>query len=159
MELSIRPAIVDDAEGFVRAYERAWDAAHGAVLGKSLDELMPFEARLEQYRSSFPPSSGDAGALVADADGSIVGVAVYAAGELRALYVVPESWGSGVAQALLAAALDAIRADGAVEASLWVVVENARARRFYEREGWTADGESRETPFGGDEVRYRRRLA
>jgi hypothetical protein len=46
--------------------------------------------------------------------------------------------------------------DGAAAASLWVVEANARARRFYEREGWVANGRSRETPLGPREVRYRR---
>jgi hypothetical protein len=43
----------------------------------------------------------------------------------------------------------------AVEAILWVGEANARARRFYEREGWSADGETRESPLGPRKLRYR----
>jgi ribosomal protein S18 acetylase RimI-like enzyme len=66
--------------------------------------------------------------------------------------------GSGVAQALMETGLAAMRERGATEAVLWVVEANARARRFYEREGWTADGETRASPLGPTELRYRRVL-
>jgi GNAT superfamily N-acetyltransferase len=49
---------------------------------------------------------------------------------LERLYVLPGAWGTGVAQALHAAALAALRAQGATSASLWCLVENPRARRF-----------------------------
>jgi GNAT superfamily N-acetyltransferase len=75
-------------------------------------------------------------------------------GELRDLYVVPQAWGTGVAGALHETALDWMR-ERAPEAILWVGEANARARRFYEREGWGADGETRESPLGPRELRYR----
>jgi GNAT superfamily N-acetyltransferase len=77
--------------------------------------------------------------------------------ELRDLYVVPEAWGTRVAQALMEAAIESVRGD-AGEAFLWVGERNVRARRFYEREGWAADGASRESPLGPMELRYRRSL-
>jgi hypothetical protein len=43
---------------------------------------------------------------------------------------------------------------------LWVVRENARARRFYERNGWSADGATKTQAFGEQpvtELRYVRR--
>jgi hypothetical protein len=49
-------------------------------------------------------------------------------------------------------------AGGAPEAVLWVGRDNDRARRFYEREGWFAEGESRLSSLGHPELRYRRRL-
>jgi hypothetical protein len=49
-ELVVREARRGDAEGFVRVHESAWDATIGAIVGKSLEELAPFEARLEHNR-------------------------------------------------------------------------------------------------------------
>jgi GNAT superfamily N-acetyltransferase len=159
-ELTVRPAGVEDAESFVRAYEESWDAALAGLAGRALRELSPYEERLEAFRKTFgaglPPG---AGAWVADADGEIVGVAVRTGPELRSLYVVPGAWGTGAAQVLIAAAVAAIRADGHDEATLWVVDENPRARRFYEREGWEPTGETRASELGPAELRYRRRLS
>ena len=47
------------------------------------------------------------------------------------------------------------------EAVLWVLEDNPRARRFYEREGWDLDGARKEDEFLGvrvAEVRYSIRL-
>jgi GNAT superfamily N-acetyltransferase len=95
---------------------------------------------------------------VAERDHEIVGMASAGGGELRNLYVAPTAWGSGAASELMRAALDWLAESGVHEAVLWVGEGNARARRFYEREGWTADGETRESPLGPPEVRYRRAL-
>jgi GNAT superfamily N-acetyltransferase len=60
-----------------------------------------------------------------------------------------------VAKALIEAASAGLRKAGAREALLWVGEENPRARRFYEREGWTHDGTSRASELGPTELRYR----
>lgn len=69
-------------------------------------------------------------------------------GELYAIYALPEAWGSGVGSALMTAALEALRANGFATASLWVLEDNPRARRFYEREGWTRGGRREEEVLG-----------
>lgn len=66
---------------------------------------------------------------------------------LEALYVRPAAWGSGVADELHAWAVAELRAAGVATARLWVLEENLRARRFYERHGWNADGTSRVVEF------------
>jgi hypothetical protein len=51
-----------------------------------------------------------------------------------------------------------MRSRNSTAAVLWVVVDNSRARRFYEREGWHADGRQRVSSLGPSELRYTRRL-
>jgi L-amino acid N-acyltransferase YncA len=81
-------------------------------------------------------------------------------GELYAINVAPAAWGTGAATALLAAATRALADLGHREAMLWVLRENARARRFYQREGWVQEGDRRDTisengfTFDVDELRY-----
>jgi GNAT superfamily N-acetyltransferase len=91
--------------------------------------------------------SSTAEIAVALSDGRLVGV-VQAAElsdpprdqpEVTMLYVRPEAWGQGVASALLAAATNWIAGRGHRSARLRVVEAQARARRFYEREGWELD--------------------
>jgi GNAT superfamily N-acetyltransferase len=84
--------------------------------------------------------------------------------ELSAIHVDPRRIGTGVGRALMIdalAGLAAIAEPGTDRALLWVLTANARARRFYERGGWAADGETREAPIGPDlvpQVRYARSL-
>jgi len=58
---------------------------------------------------------------------------------LNDLFVVPASRGSGAARALLVAAADFARAQGAASLSLSTGVGNAVAQRLYESLGWTRD--------------------
>jgi GNAT superfamily N-acetyltransferase len=80
---------------------------------------------------------------------------------LEAIYVRPSAWGTGLAVALHDAAVAELRARGVVQARLWVLEENDRARRFYERLGWRPDGTSRvvEFPPHPTDVGYSRELA
>ena len=161
VEPLLRPATVEDAEAFVRAHELAWDATLAPIVGRNLEELMPFAQRVEQFRTGIGQSSEAAQAWLAEAAGEVVGIAVCRRDgdtvELRDLYVVPDAWGTGLAARLADAVLESVRGD-ADEALLWVAEESARARRFYEREGWVLDGESRASVLGPAEVRYRRTL-
>jgi ribosomal protein S18 acetylase RimI-like enzyme len=84
-----------------------------------------------------------------------------AGGELFAIYVDPDHWGSGVGRELMAAGEERLRELGHTDVFLWVLEDNPRARRFYERAGWYDDGGRRQVTFLGvdaPEVRYRKRL-
>jgi hypothetical protein len=54
-----------------------------------------------------------------------------------------------VAHALHAAALDEARERGLTEQRLFVATGQARARRFYEREGWSFAGDPFDDPVPG----------
>jgi ribosomal protein S18 acetylase RimI-like enzyme len=79
-------------------------------------------------------------------------------GELYALYLLPAWWSVGVGRALMTSVLDSLRGDRYRRVVLWVLADNARARRFYERAGFTLDGGTNVlTGLGGVlEVRYTR---
>jgi GNAT superfamily N-acetyltransferase len=77
--------------------------------------------------------------------------------ELYAIHVDPDRIGTGVGRMLMT---DALKHVGS-RAVLWVLEGNDRARRFYEKGGWVADGETRQAPMGGEmthQVRYARSL-
>jgi GNAT superfamily N-acetyltransferase len=59
---------------------------------------------------------------------------------LRNLFVDRAHWGTGVATTLLRAGADAAQAHGFTAMRLFTPAGQARARRFYEREGWVAVG-------------------
>jgi GNAT superfamily N-acetyltransferase len=83
--------------------------------------------------------------------------------ELNSLYVTEGVSGTGVAQALMGAAVDHARAAGHDLLTTWVRRENSRARRFYEKCGLKPDGGERSGPHDVlpieiQEIRYRMRL-
>jgi GNAT superfamily N-acetyltransferase len=123
-----------------------------------------------------PPEAGrmlpDA-VLVGEAGGRVVAIASVGpfrrstgpgdpTGELWMLNADPAVFGTGAGPAVHAIALDRLAAAGHRRAVLWVVRDNPRARRFYEREGWRADGHEIVADMGGSaviELRYGRPLA
>ena len=80
-------------------------------------------------------------------------------GEIAAIYALPEASGAAAsAGRLLAYGLGELRRRGLSPVLLWVLVANERARRFYERAGFHADGAGRGFEVGGatlPEMRYR----
>lgn len=107
-------------------------------------------------RPAAPAPTGDlvpGRALTADGQAGLVG-------ELYAIYVTPDWWSAGAGRALMEAALTALDADGFPRVVLWVLADNARARRFYERAGFAPDGATNVLAALGDilEVRYARDL-
>ena len=86
--------------------------------------------------------------------GKVVGFAGYGnatdkelpdAGELFALYVLPEYYGTGLGRRLTDAALALI---GQPKVALWVLKDNPRAIRFYEKYGFRADGREKTVSLG-----------
>jgi len=160
----VRRARLEDAAAIAAVHVRTWRTAYEHVFGAERLAAIDLDAREEQWRQRLGEPEWQEVVLVVEDESSIVGFAscgesrdAPGEGELYAIYVLPESWGSGAGPVLLAAALAALGEDFK-RASLWVLEENPRARRFYEREGWTLDGGRREEEFLGvqiNEVRYR----
>jgi GNAT superfamily N-acetyltransferase len=163
MEIAVRPARLADAEAVVRVHEEASAHEFLELVGRSFDEVFPLEERLGECRRSLAEPAESGQTLVAARGGEIVGMAVWRLrgvtdGELSDLHVVPAEWGAGTGRALLQAAVDGLLRAGAVDMCLWVGEANARARRFYEREGWRFDGTARASELGPRELRYRFRI-
>jgi GNAT superfamily N-acetyltransferase len=128
---------------------------------------LSIEERERVWRGWLGGSNERRSTLVADADGEIVGFVSIGpargdgtrpdAGELDAIYLLPDCWGLGIGRALMSEALGELRRIGFTTAVLWVLADNPRARRFYERGGWRLNGATRTgTHLGTDtlEVRY-----
>jgi GNAT superfamily N-acetyltransferase len=159
--MRVRDAVPEDAEAMAAVHVRAWQEAYPHVFpAESLATLdIPFRARSWRERIA----GGDR-ILVTDEVGGFASVGpsrdadVAGAGEVYAIYVAPERWGTGEGRALMEAAMEVLRTEGFEDAVLWVLDDNPRARRFYERAGWAEDGAVKEDVFLGTrvrEVRYR----
>ena len=169
----VRRAGPGDAAGIAVVHVRSWQGAYQGLLPQEyLDGLDPAD-RVERWRHTLERAGWPAaGTVVAVADGQVGGFAHFGptrdadtggarVGEITAIYVLPEAWGTGLGRGLMTAALSHLAAAGYERAALWVLDSNARARRFYARAGWTADGTAKQEDIGGaavTEVRYRRPL-
>jgi GNAT superfamily N-acetyltransferase len=165
--VKIRAATSADAEAIARVQERTWQAAYRHVFpAEELDRGGFIQPERWRRPLEHPPSGWST--FVAEDAGRVFGFASvgpsrdeHRTGELYAIYVEPESWSTGAGRALIETAESRLR-ERYHEATLWVLADNPRARAFYERAGWTADGaEKSEERWGvhATEVRYRKLLA
>jgi len=138
---------------------------------KILDSLS-IEQRAAQWASRLTAATYDNSVFVAEVDGKIAGFAscsaargedsLDGAGELEAIYLLPEHWGHGLGRALLDRAEGWLRKNRHPIATLWVLIANDRARKFYEAAGWTCEGTEQMYERDGHripEIRYMRDLA
>jgi GNAT superfamily N-acetyltransferase len=156
--VEVRRASVADAADIAGVHVRTWQAAYDHVFGAERLAELDVSRRVAGWTRVL--NEGEP-VFVADDDGRVVGFVSVGECELYAIYALPEAWGSGAGPGLMRAALEQLRGDGCGDAILWVLEDNPRARRFYEREGWELDGGRKEDDFLGvrvAEVRYRIRL-
>jgi ribosomal protein S18 acetylase RimI-like enzyme len=171
----VRDAVPADAEAIARVHIATWQAAYPHVFPeerlRALEEGR--ERRTTWWTETIEAYEPRAHTLVAVTDAGLVGFIDVRPtrdqdadsdriGELTAIYVDPEAWGTGAGRRLMAEALERLRASGFEAATLWVLEDNPRARRFYEAAGWALDGSVKEDDFLDmhvREVRYRIELA
>ncbi len=84
-----------------------------------------------------------------DADGTF--------GDVDRIYLHPSAWERGLGLRLLGWCEEELKRMGFVIAKLWVFEVNARARRFYERNGFVLDGRTKED-FNARLLRYSKPL-
>jgi len=163
----LRLAEPDDALPVARVHVRSWQVAYRGLLpDEYLDQLHP-EDRASRY--DFTHIDPLKPRTIVAADGAaILGFAttmpsrdedLVGYGELCALYVDPELWARGIGRALVSAARAHLFEAGFRNALLWVLAGNLRATRFYEGDGWIADGHQRTESMWGvtvNEIRYLR---
>jgi GNAT superfamily N-acetyltransferase len=150
--------VAEGFEGYRSIAPPGWEAPDAHAEVKELREYL---------------ANDDVWCLVAEDDGEVAGhVALMPArihrhpstdatmAHLWALFVRPPWWGTGLAAELHTRAIEEAAARGFSSMRLFTPAAQKRARRFYEREGWTVAGEpSDDLDVGIPIVEYRRAIS
>ncbi len=144
--VSVRSMRPNDVPAVVEAQEA------GAVIGLAAvfpqDEFpFPREAIARRWLEEIASSDIECLAVRDGDGGEVIGFAALRGDELMHFGIAPERWGTGAAQAAHDAVLERMRSAGVTRAWLRVFTGNERARRFYERLGWTPTGERSRSTF------------
>lgn len=124
---------------------RVWHAAYDALLPAGQVEHMLAQrnsvAALESYLGAvdrwFDVALRQSGSAATEVVGYTSGrLTSPTSARLEQIYVVPDCWGSGLAQALLDRAMSRAEDAGAERIDLTVNKANLRAQRFYARNGF-----------------------
>ena len=165
--VTVRLAGATDADAIGRIQVETWRAAYTGLMPDETIAGFDVEARQRLWHAWFEQPWPGSAVFVAEREGAVVGFAnigpcreEHGAGELYAIYVQPDSWGTGAGRALIQRVEESLRSAGFGEAILWVLEGNERAERFYRAAGWELDGRKVDQFQGAavSELRYRKRL-
>lgn len=132
--MEIRTAEVSELDHLAGLWHRGWQDAHAAILPAELARHRTLESFRQRLQAALPELR------VAGPSGRPYGLCIVQGDELYQLYVSAEARGAGVAAALLADAETRLRERGTATAWLACAIGNARAARFYEKQGWRRIG-------------------
>lgn len=137
-----------EIEGKSLVHWQMWREAYDDLLPAEFQETMTLE-RCRLFSQKYPENT-----LIAIGDLKVVGFISYGnfrdetmqAGEIITLYVLKDYYGKGIAQKLMKAALTALNHFS--EIFLWVLKDNKRAIAFYQKMGFTFDGQEKILELG-----------
>lgn len=161
--LTIRKAQLNDTAAMAAIHCRSWEAAYPGII--TADAIAAKNAgRPAQWRQSLWGVHNNYIALWDSVPAGLLGLFspcrdkdLPQAGEVGAIYLLPEFWGTDIGRPLLEFGVAELHKLGHDTVTLWVLEQNLRARRFYEKCGFAADGARKELEQSGAvmEVRYR----
>ncbi len=136
----------EEIKGKAYVHWKSWHEAYTGIVSQEYLDKLTLE-KCEKMAFSWPDNI-----IVAKENGNVIGFVCYGdrgeeapdVGEIFALYVLADYYGKGVGRKLMDVALEKIKHFSQVR--LWVLKENRRAIRFYEKCGFQPDGTEMTSP-------------
>lgn len=159
--LIIRPAGLAEAAELARIRVHSWQAGYPGLVPQDVLDSMSVEYDTERTRLRMTDPTLRVGEdwLAWRGDESLgwlgtgtcgdSDLVAHDVGEVLALYVLPVAWGKGVGHALMEFAASRFLDLGFGMSVAWVMEGNARAERFYARQGYEFDGARRPLQLRG----------
>jgi ribosomal protein S18 acetylase RimI-like enzyme len=170
--VQVRQALESDASGIATVHVSAWQAAYRGIVPDAYLDSLSVEVRANVWREALTrgePKEVWVATVGSDVAGWIAfgpsreANSTATTGELEAVYVSAQYWGAGVGRELWLTARNRLAARGFTRVTLWVLLENTRAIRFYRAAGFAPDPASeKQINIGGRllmEMRYEISLA
>ena len=159
--VSIAAASSTECRAVAQIHVDAWRVAYDGIVPSDYLAALSVEQRETMWRTAV--ERGTPRVLVAKTAEDVVGWIAYGrsrddvsgpdVGEIWAIYVAPTFWSTGVGRALWEAARRDLHEQGYRSVTLWVIRDNARAIRFYERSGFVIEADSaKEFELGGAQL-------
>ncbi len=158
----IRLAAPDDAQRSADIHGRSWMFAYGDIVGKDLIER--YNARWPFVWEKMIENNTDTHYVITENNTTVGFLSINPSRdadapdgmfELTGLYLDPDHIGKGYGKQAMEWAKHEASARGYTAMSLWVLDQNNRAKRFYEKAGFIPDGSKKNSGLGDtQEERY-----
>jgi GNAT superfamily N-acetyltransferase len=156
--MDVRNAEDVEIDQLASLWFEGWHESHAPIVPAELTRLRTLESFRSRLREALPEIR------VVGPSGDPLGFCIVKGSELYQLFVSPRSRGTGTAAALIADAESRLAKTGVDTAWLACAIGNARAARFYEKQGWHRVGtminrvETSAGPFQLEVWRYEKSL-
>lgn len=140
----LRPLSAADLDDLLVVQREGAIAGLGHIFPQE-EHPFPTERLRERWLRELADPGTDCFAVIHD--GRLAGFAATRGDEFLHLGTARDTWGSGLAEQVHDEVLAHLRAGGHARAWLRVLVDNARALRFYTRLGWQPTGVTERTDF------------
>ncbi len=142
--ITVRPASVKDASGIARVHVLSWQSAYAGIVDATFLANLSIEQRTQRWQTWLSDVEEQFVSVAETEGGEIVGFAAGTynrepldaayAGELWAIYILPQGQHQGVGRRLVQGVVQALRAKGMDTLIIWALAENP-GRGFYEAIG------------------------
>lgn len=134
----------------------AWRRAYSGIMSPALLDALDINQKTAMWRNALE-RAGKGFYRVAEVNGRVEGFAVFGpardkdlngseSAEIVSINIDPDKWGFGLGRSLLSSMIERLSADGFESIVLWVVEQNERAMRLYQRNGFIREGHIKTDP-------------
>lgn len=161
--IEIRWAQLEDIRDLSLVHSEAYrNAYQGIIPDKYLNQVTP-KVREKYFYTAL--TQGEERIAIAIHDKKTVGCMILKAcgdddlqshsGEIAAIYLLQNYRDIGLGKTLLKWGIEKLKAFGCTTVAIWVLRENHKAIRFYEKQGFTRDGAERLISRGKELIQFR----
>lgn len=146
----------DDINAIGKIYEKSWKFAYDGIIPKDYLDSISGDKWLPHFENK------NMNSLVLIENNQFIGTSSYCKsrskefndfGEIVSIYLLPEHMGKGYGKLLFEATLNELIKLGYKSVFLWVLEENTRAKRFYEKQKFKLSDKSNYINIGGKNLK------
>jgi len=124
-------------------YAMSWKSAYKGILSEKVLEDIPLDRWVDAFNGNYQTRRFEV--AIMNIDGEDIGAGAYglsrdyhdpAIGEITSMYFLDAVWGKGYAESLMHFMLGRLKETGCSKVHVWVLKDNRRAQRFYEKCGF-----------------------
>jgi GNAT superfamily N-acetyltransferase len=158
MSIAIRTVLPEEAYEYTACHIACWRSAYKGIISDDfLDNMLANQKMIAKEWMQILGEPSDYKFFCAVLERKIVGRLILcksqdedkpASGQINAFYLLEQCWHKGYGRQMMDYAIITLKRMGYHEIILWVLEENIRARRFYEKCGFLFNGAKKEIVIG-----------
>lgn len=159
----IRYAYISDAKDLAKIHSNSWKVSYKGIIPDEILDNFNIEKKQRYFERVIKDGLEENAVILSNNE--VIGFICIGKcrdtdktdsyGEVWGIYLLPEYFGRGVGTKLINWGLGELRNRGYNKVTLWVLEDNIKARKFYEKVGFKHDGTIKEINIGKSLNEYR----